>query len=172
MKVPPNVVINTLCGNTPRFNLIHFKDKTFKKTDPAHFYVTISLGDEKYLLITIITSQMENLYRYYIKNDDEDALNCLLPVSNIDFSVLTKKCVINCNNTQLLSKSELLNIIDKEYEGVCNKECISCFHFDYDFPIDLKVKILDGIEASPIVKDNTKEYVAILKQTFQPVCNN
>lgn len=168
MRLPPDFVIDTLCSDSPEFKIIHFKDKNFKKTDPAHFYVVISLGDEKYMLVSIITSQMENLSRYYLKIDEEEALNSLVLISDEDFSALNKRCVINCNNTQLMSKNELLDIIDQDYEGIHNSNPISCVHWDYDFTTELKIKILDAIENSPIVKESAKESATTIKENLQP----
>lgn len=168
MHIDLNVITKTLCSETAGFNLIHFKDVQHLKEVGAHYWVTISLGDDKYMLISMVTSQMQKLERVYKFNNQEKAINCLVPVSRNEFPAIGKGCVVNCNETLLLTKEELILKIDTNYSSRITSNCLDCIHYDYEFEDDFKRKIIKAIENSPLVKGEVKKALLVIKESIQP----
>jgi hypothetical protein len=137
------------------FNICHFKDIRHASDAPAHFRVVISLKNGTSLVLCIITTQMVKLERMYSGTNDK-ALDSLVPLDNSIFQCITRPCVINCNNAELLTHQELTLRIDPR-TGIKTRET------DNKFENELKEKILIAVHQSPIVKDYIK---SALSDTF------
>lgn len=60
---PPNYIAKTLSG----FSICFFKNSTHDPEAPPHYHITVPITDESYLLLCVMTSQVENIAWYYHK---------------------------------------------------------------------------------------------------------
>jgi hypothetical protein len=151
VNLPIEASVATLCAKKCNFNLIRFKDKTHDKSAPPHFWVSISVNNDQRILLSIVTTQMSKLEQRYMADDEEKALESLVPLSGSDMKAITKPCVINCNETVLLSLQQLLERIDPTYCNPKSKTPFEFTHYDEDFNSELKAKIIHAIYSSPYV---------------------
>jgi hypothetical protein len=156
MNVPIEALTRSLCNGKAEFNLIHFKDLKLPPNAPAHFHVTISLGDDQYLLLCIITSQMQKLERIYRFRNQQGAIDSMVPLSSDDFPTLSIGCVVNCNDTELLTRDELARRIDPSIS-------LDFISFNQSFSDVLKNSIINAIDNSPIVKPNIQKILRQLR---------
>lgn len=159
MNLSLETIASALSGKAADFNMIHFRDISHDKGAPAHFWVTISTGDNQYMLLSIVTSQMSRLEKRYTAEGEEKALDSLVPLSISDFNGIAKPCVINCNETTLLSAKQLIDRIDKAYCSAKSKSCIEFIHCDRDFNSELKNRIVRAISDSPSVRPEVRENI-------------
>jgi len=159
-------LLSALCETPADFNLVHFRDVAHRENAPAHYWVSISMGDGQYMLLSMVTSQMQNLDRWYtsIRPDEAEALlNSLVPLSKSDLRSISKDSVINCNDTVCLSKQELIRKIDTTYVSR-TQNCFDVIHKDKDFSFDLKGRIIRAISESPDIRKEVKENIAKIKK--------
>jgi len=95
-----------------------------------------------YLLLCVITSQIENRVWFYHRTN-ERAISALVHVDKNDLPFLDRASVIECNQPVLIRKNEMDKIIDPKH-----KFKIIC----RDIHRDIKEKIVSAINNSPIVK--------------------
>jgi hypothetical protein len=98
---------------------------------------------------------MQKLEKLYSGINDK-ALDSLVTLDNSVFECITKPCVINCNNAEILTHQELTLRIDPR-TGIKTRET------DNKFENELKEKIILAIYQSPIVKGYIK---TALSETF------
>jgi len=77
--------------------MIYFKNKCYMKTTPPHYYISIPIADEHYLLLYVITSQIENKRSYYSRTNQK-ALDSLVHIDRNEINILTRPSVIDCNS--------------------------------------------------------------------------
>ena len=150
MDFPVPFVLNKIPSD--KFSIIHFKDRRHKKESPAHFHVLVPVNDSSFLCLCIITKQfytMKNFYAY-----DEEALNSLVFIEPGTFNFLNapQGSVINCNNTEVLTRAQLISFIDKNIS-------VEMKAFEDSFSDDLKAKIIKAIVDSPLVKEFIKKMI-------------
>jgi hypothetical protein len=152
-----NLPLELITGNlfSDKFYICYFRDLRHKKESPPHFHVLVPVSNATFLCLCIITTKFENLSEYYNREGEEKALECLVYIDSSDFAFLTasRGCVINCNVAEIVDKDGLDRIIDKKYGFQ-----IKANHDD--FSAELKVKILNAIDESPIVKGYVKKMIA------------
>jgi hypothetical protein len=156
MNQPLETAVSKLCAENAGFNLVHFRDATHGKNAPAHFWVSISAGNDRHMLLSIVTTQMAKLEKKY-RNDKEGALDCIVPLSNSDLTAIETNCVINCNAAMLLTTRELVAKIDTAYYSAASKHNFDFIHNDKDFDVELKNRIISAIRNSPKVTLDVKE---------------
>jgi hypothetical protein len=164
LNLPLETITSAISAKPANFNMIHFRDAAHDKKAAAHFWVTISVGDNQHMLLSIITSQMSKLEKRYIAEGEEKALDSLVPLSNSDFKELAKPCVINCNETTLLSTKQLIDRIDTAYCSAKSKNCVDFIHYDKDFNFELKIRIIQAINDSPNIRPEVKENIAKIQK--------
>ena len=150
-------LISKLCAKNAGFCLVHFRDVTHGENAPGHFWVSISAGNDRHLLLSIVTTQMAKLERRYLQENIESALDCLVPLSNSDFDEIKKPCIINCNTTMFLTTQELVERVDTTYHSAASKRNFDFIHNDEDFDHELKVRILSAIRNSPVIMPEVKK---------------
>jgi hypothetical protein len=163
VTLPIETFVSALFAKPFGFNLVHFKDITHDKDAPPHLWVLISISDNQHILLSIVTTQMSKLERKYMADDEEKALESLVPLSDSDLSKISKRCVINCNATVLLSVQQLLEKIDKTYCNPRSKNYFDFVHYDEDFDSELKSRIIDAICDSPYVLPEVKDCIDRLR---------
>jgi hypothetical protein len=164
MSQPIDDIVSALCAKPADFNLIHFKDTTHEKKAPPHFWVSISMGDDQHILLSIVTTQMSKLEQKYTIEDEEKALDSLVPLSGSDLKQIKKPCVINCNETTLLSTQKLIERIDTTFCSPKSKNCFDFVHRDNDFNPELKDKIIQAIYNSPYILPEVKNCIDRLRR--------
>jgi hypothetical protein len=155
LDFPADFITKQYAHSEAGFNICHFKDIRHTPDAPAHFHVVISLKNGHSLVLCIITSQMQKLEKLYSGINDK-ALDSLVTLDNSVFECITKPCVINCNNAEILTHQELTLRIDPR-TGIKTRET------DNKFENELKEKIILAIYQSPIVKGYIK---TALSETF------
>jgi hypothetical protein len=159
MNLPIEKVVSILCAKPADFTLVHFRDTTHEKNAPAHFWVSISMGSDQHILLSIVTTQMSKLEQRYVAEEEEKALDSLVPLSGSDFKEIKKPCVINCNETMLLSTQKLLERIDTTFCSPISKNCFDFIHYDKDFDSELKNRIIHAIYNSPYILPEVKNCI-------------
>ena len=66
-----------------------FKNKTYDTNLPSHFHIALSTKDSKYIVLSMITSQVDNKIKYY-NLINKDLLESVLPISNNDINIIDK----------------------------------------------------------------------------------
>lgn len=169
MNKPSEKILSALCNTPADFNLVHFRDSVHGGNAPAHYWVTVSAGDGKCMLLSMVTSQIQNLDRWYASVRPEEAealLNSLVPLSKSDLGAINKDCVVNCNDTVLLSKQELIKRIDTAYVSR-SRSCFDIIHKDEDFAFDLKDRIIKAIIGSPDIRPEVKESIVMVQKILR-----
>lgn len=92
------------------FKICLFKDNKHKNTAPAHFHFIIPLNTGRNLVVCIVTSQIERQSEYY--EYDRKYLNSMIPVDETNFHFLDRQSVVECNQAEYLTVSELHKRID------------------------------------------------------------
>lgn len=143
---PPRLITSTYAQQASGFNIYYFKNINHAPDAPAHYHVVISLKNGLSVVLCIITSQMQRLEEYYSKTDP-DAIKSLVSLDPTIFSCISKPCVINCNEAELLTTTDMALLIDPVI-GIQTKE------YDKNFDTELKVKILQAIQDSPLLNED------------------
>ena len=146
MDIPLQLDIKFLKG----YNVCHFKDIQHDVEAPPHFYITIPCKDDAYLVLCIITSQVERKKDYYRNN--LRALNSLIEIDKNDFSFLSGKSIVDCNTAEYMPRNVLIRKIDSNYGFKIKARNIVK---------GLKDKLLKGIFESPLVSTYTKNNILI-----------
>jgi len=144
MDLPPSLIL----GSISDFCVLFFKDKNHDKDAPPHFHIVFPVSDDAGLIVTIITSQIDKRRKYY--SDKEAALHSLVGINNDVFEFLKQKSIIDCNHAELLTKSELINRIDRSHEWHIKSRKI---------PLFLKREVCAAIKGSPLISPYVKKLV-------------
>lgn len=138
MDFPPAFIADTLKG----FCVCYFKNTDHDPESPPHYHITVPISDASYLLLCVITSQMENRIKYY-QRTNKRAVPCLVKVDKNDLHFLNKESIIECNQPMLVRKKNFGRIVDSKQK---------CKVIMRDIPSYLKEKIVKAINDSPIVR--------------------
>lgn len=143
IHIPSNIKIDVI-----KFPCIcHFKDVDFPENAPPHFYVVIPANDAVDLILCIITSKVEKREKYYWTRNPR-AASSLVKIDSTIFPFLSKDSVIDCNQTQLLSKNDLKKKVHHKYDFNVKAS---------DIPHSLLLEIKSAIKNSPLVRDSIKK---------------
>jgi hypothetical protein len=143
--IPPSIIAES-CKN---FCVCYFKDKKFPVDAPPHFYVIVPISDESALLFIVITSQVQKREKYY--NNSNPLNKCsLVKVNKSKLSCLSKECIIDCNQPELIGKNELDGRIDPKFGFEIRSRII---------PHDIIDAIKKAIKSSTIVKQFIKDLI-------------
>ncbi len=144
IDLPPIVLVNTI----NKFCLFFFRDRTHQADAPPHFHVVFPVNAEANLVVTIITSQVDPLRRFY--KWKKDACDAMVPVNKDIFPFLPRESVVNCNQAELMTRFELAQRVDRLSEYRI-KDC--------KIPSYLKVDVCTAIRKSPLIPPNLKKLV-------------
>lgn len=147
MDLPIDFIIKTFTD----FCVCYFKDIRHDSSAPPHYYITVPVSDDSFILFCIITSQVENKLWYY-KKKNEKALESLVRIDPNHLPFLTKISVIDCNMAELISRDEIVDIIDSKLDPPIKV-------ITRNIPDELKDKIISAIKNSPIVKPIIKKMI-------------
>jgi len=146
VKFPPQYIIDRIDD----FCVLYFKDIEHSKEAPAHFYLTFPIADDRDFVICIITSKVEKRERYY-RRKNAKALKALVHVNNDIFEFLERfDSVIDCNRSELLTKSELVKRIDPRWGIKVRERAVPQF---------IKKEVMSAILQSPLIAPNLKKII-------------
>lgn len=129
----------------PDFSVCKFQDKYHSKDSPPHYYIIIPTRSNLYLVICMITSQIEKKISYYQKSNKK-CLPGLVVLGERELPFLEKKSVIDCNRANYILKKDLCKrIIPKSYKFISE-----------GIPVELRNRIIKAIKDSPVIKPYVK----------------
>jgi hypothetical protein len=146
MHLPHDLVLQSI----DNWCITYFKDTTHHKDAPPHFYITIPINESICFIVCIITSQIDKRVSYY-SNINKAALDSLILVDNKELSFLSKKCIVDCNKAELVTKEELKKRI-VYVTGIEVKR--------RDLSDDFKGHIKKAITGSPLIAQRVKKLLA------------
>lgn len=126
--------------------LYSFKNSKYDSSAPAHYHIAISVNDNTFVLLAMITSQGEKRKDYYKHN--ERALQSVVDIDSSDICILTKKSVIDCNQPLYYTREELNLLVDGD---IANLEAA--------ISDEIIIKIKEAIQNSPLVKPVVKKAI-------------
>ena len=149
VKLPNDVILNFI---SKEFCICWFKDLNHNPEAPPHFYVNIPIKKKYCLLLCIITKQLSKRIKYY--SNKPTAIAALVKISNSDLHILNKKfdSCIDCNSAELFTIVELIDRIDPRYD-------IEIKMNNNEIPDELKSKIVNAINISPLVRRYIKDLI-------------
>ena len=117
--------------------------KNYDKNAPAHFHIALKTTQDEYLVLSMITSQVEKKIKYYSLTN-KSLVDSVLIINSDDIDILEKESCIDCNEPIYSTKEEIESIaLDLEYiEAKIDK--------------NLKNKIIKAIKSSAKVRDEIK----------------
>lgn len=145
MELPINLQID----NIDSFCVCHFKHKRHSLSSPPHFYIIIPVNPTSDFIACIITSQIEKKKNFY-NRANQKATKSLVSINKNTFSFLSKECLIDCNQAELIPKSNFLKIVDDKYGFTIKERNLS---------ENLKLEIVEAIKNSPIVTPHIKKLI-------------
>ena len=148
MDIPINIKVQSIQDSLTSQKLYLFKNNSYSDDAPSHYHLAIKTNDDKYLLLTMITSQVEKKKQYYA--DSPTLLSSLVELSAADVNQISSRLNLNscidCNRPILKTNEELLaNITTDSFE-----------YIDATIQSDLIDKITTAIKSSPQVRPNVK----------------
>lgn len=144
MDLPLNLVIQSI-EDTLKSNKIYlFKNKNYDTNSPSHYHIALSTKDKKYIVLSMITSQVDKKKKYYNMLDKGLSKN-VISISSDEINMLDKNSCIDCNQPMYLTNEELFALVKDEIKFI-------------DIQIDnvLKNKIINAIKESDMVRDEIK----------------
>ena len=144
MQFPKSIAIYAIHPSTK--TLYSFKNSKYDPSAPAHYHVAISVSDNTFVLLAMITSQGEKRKDYYKHN--EKALQSVIDIDSTDISILTKKSVIDCNQPLYYTREELDLLVDGDIENL-----------EATISEEIITKIKIAIQNSPLVKPVVKKVI-------------
>lgn len=143
IHIPSDIAINVIKSPC----ICHFKDVDFPENATPHFYVVIPVNDAVDLILCIITSKVEKRERYY-RTINSTAANSLVKINPAIFPFLHTNSIIDCNQTQLLSKNDLKKKVHRKHDFNIKSS---------DIPSSLLSEIKSAIRNSPLVRNSIKK---------------
>jgi len=148
VDIPQSILVQSIQDSLSSQKLYLFKNTSYSVDAPAHYHLAIKTNDDKYLLLTMITSQVEKKKRYYA--DSPNLLSSLVEITATDVCKISNRLYldscIDCNKPTLKTSEELLaNIVTDSFEYI-------------DANIDDKLidEIVIAIKNSPQVRPHIK----------------
>lgn len=148
MDIPTSIQVQSIQDSLTSQKLYLFKNTSFSDGAPAHYHLAIKTNDDKYLLLTMITSQVEKKKQYY--SDSPNLLSSLVEINATDINQISNRLNLNscidCNKPILKTNEELLaNIVTDSFE-----------YIDATIVSKLIDEIIIAIKSSPQVRPNIK----------------
>jgi len=143
--IPPIVVVNTIND----FCIFFFRDRNHGADAPPHLHVVFPVAADADLVVTIITSQVESQRGYY-RRTNAGALDALVAVDRDVLPVLTRQSIVDCNHSELMTRAELANRVDKSSPFEVKRCAI---------PAYLRKDICAAIRKSPLIPGRLKKLV-------------
>jgi hypothetical protein len=144
MQFPKSMAIYAIYPSNK--TIYSFKNTKHDPKAPAHYHIAISVSDNTFVLLAMITSRGEKRKDYYKHN--ERALQSVVDIDSSDVSILTKKSVIDCNQPLYYTREELDLLVDGDIENL-----------EATISEKIIIKIKEALQSSPLVKPVIKKAI-------------
>lgn len=126
-----------------------FKNIDHEENAPSHYHVALKVSDNQYILLLMLTSQVEKRQRRYEIMNNEKAKGSVVVVDNESITFLEKQSCIDCNDVKLYTAEELSAKIDGDlkFQGT-------------DIDKALRPNLVAAIKNSPLVKPRIKKLIS------------
>lgn len=141
MEIPLKIRARVALKGIKEWSIIWFQDNDLTNPGP-HWYIIIPTSDASFFLLNMITSQSNKRVKFYQNTKRPKAVECLVKLSNNEFSFLSLNSVIDCNRSEHLSADEIIHRMDEAVGFRINTEKI---------PAYLKKEIVSAIVGSPLI---------------------
>ena len=143
MELPSTILTKFMGDSFENEKVYLFKNKNYDKIAPAHFHIALKTNQDEYLVLSMITSQVEKRIKYYTLTN-KSLVKSVVIINSNDIDILEKESCIDCNEPIYGTKEEIESIaLDLEYiEAKIDKH--------------LKNKIIKAIKLSAKVRDEIK----------------
>lgn len=124
----------------------YLKHRELDSAEP-HYFIVLSNSPlkDKVVLMNVLTSKVENQRRRIIRR--QLPAETLVEITPVEYSELTKESCVNCNQVFTKPLAEIIQL----FPYMTKKP--------NDLPKDLLRKILEGVEASPLVSETEKKLI-------------
>ena len=93
----PSAILTKFMGDSFENEKVYlFRNKNYDKNAPAHFHIALKTNQDEYLVLSMITSQVEKRIRYYTLTNKSLVKSVIIIDSN-DIDILEKESCIDCN---------------------------------------------------------------------------
>lgn len=143
MEIPSAILTQFMGDSFENEKVYLFKNKNYDKNAPAHFHIALKTNQDEYLVLSMITSQVDKKIKYYTLTN-KSLVDSIIIINSNDIDILEKESCIDCNEPIYSTKEEIESIaLDIEYiEAKIDKH--------------LKDKIIKAIKSSAKVRDEIK----------------
>lgn len=143
LEIPATILTHFMGDSFENEKVYLFRNKNYDKNAPAHFHIALKTTQDEYLVLSMITSQVEKKIKYYSLTN-KSLVDSVLIINSDDIDILEKESCIDCNEPIYSTKEEIESIaLDLEYiEAKIDK--------------NLKNKIIKAIKSSAKVRDEIK----------------
>jgi len=83
-----------------------FKNKNYDKNAPTHFHIALKTNQDEYLVLSMITSQVEKKLKYY-NLTNKSLIDSVVMIDGSDIDILDKDSCIDCNDPIYSTKEEI-----------------------------------------------------------------
>lgn len=144
MDLPLNLVVKNIEDTFKSNKLYLFKNINFSTNSPSHYHIALSTKDGKYIVLSMITSQVDKKIKYY-NLTNKALIKGIVSISNNELSLLDRDSCIDCNQPMYVTNEELIALVKDEIKFINIK-----------IESSLKNKIIKAIKASDMVRDEIK----------------
>ena len=155
MDIPKNILVQAIQDSLSSQKLYLFKNTSYDGNAPVHYHFAIKTNDSNYIMLTMLTSQVEKKKSYY--SNSQKSLSSLIEISASEISQISNKlCLdscIDCNNPIVQTHEELQAKIDIE----------SFKYIEANISKELIDRIIMAIKNSPQVRPYIKNLLNVYK---------
>lgn len=143
MEIPSTLLAQFMGDSFENEKVYLFKNKNYDKNAPAHFHIALKTNQDEYLVLSMITSQVEKKIKYYTLTN-KSLVKSVLIINNNDIDILEKESCIDCNEPIYSTKEEIESI------------ALNLEYIEVKIDGSLKGKIIKAIKSSAKVRDEIK----------------
>ena len=145
MKLPNEIVVNSILDSYEKKRAYLFKSNGIEK---EHFHLCLKVNNDSYVLLFLVTSQVDKRLRYYKIRNDERFSDTVVVFDNTLMTCLSKQSCVDCNQPKYLTRDELFAEISGEVKFI-----------DTEIDFSLIKRIKAGIAKSPEVSEYIKREI-------------
>ncbi|MCK5537684.1 MAG: hypothetical protein KAI79_12720, partial [Bacteroidales bacterium] len=115
MELPNEIVINSILDSYENKRAYLFKSKGIEK---EHFHICLKVNNDSYILLFLVTSQVDKRLQYYKIRNDERFSDTVVVFDNTLITCLSKQSCVDCNQPKYLTRDELFAEISGEVKFI------------------------------------------------------
>jgi len=145
LKLPNEIVVNSIIDSYENKRVYLFRSNGIEK---EHFHICLKVNNDSYVLLFLVTSQVDKRLRYYQIRNDERFSDTVVVFDNTLMTCLSKQSCVDCNQPKYLTRDELFAEISGEIKFI-----------DTEIDFSLIKPIKAGIVKSPEVSEYIKKEI-------------